>query len=701
MRPLSSKLLAVVIASTMLTVMFAAFVSAPVSATTPPPAFLDGFMYRKMHDILPSAGAGAGYAVGIKVYNGTGTDGVETVDGVEMGKVYLGATAQGDFDDIRFTGDDAQTILPCWRESYTLDDNAVFWVNLFYDVSTVTQSIYVYWGYPLAVEPSCGETTFQFFDHFNNSYWQKQGVIIPIPATDWHFTEPTVLYETGRHLLTGTGEVFKLWYRAQHADMGTYLGYIRYAESEDGWNWVETTIMTADPDVTGNHLALPFVCHVGSYYYLYIHGHLLTACDVWRSSNGVTGWTLLRANTLVSDASPAWDSLIIGNSFVWYESGTWYMTYDANSVVAHEQWQTGLATSPDGMTWTKYVGNPIIGNASYFAGGFHVQKVGSTYYAWGQATRDPDGYLDNFDRWQSTDLHSWTRAAGWEWTIPRELPTEAWEICDPSMIYAKGNIWIYYLAASSPGNWNGISLALVGMPFDQLVQTQENQAYNKTLKWTSAAIAQMTVVDSWATITGLTGWEQMETIKQDFGPGINVRTDGAYSTSPSAGTGSRVCLNNEHYPTGVTLQVATVYVNSANQIGVFDGSATTVTTDISGGVAKWDLKWIVGSVSLFRDGVEALNSPVTTNVPTNSDMTLVYDALNATATFTLNSTFVRPYVASEPEHDVWCALEIYGVTPPPTPGPAGNYGDMAWIFIFLAMGAIFLGFIVKKSEELK
>lgn len=74
-----------------------------------------------------------------------------------------------DFGDIRFTDDGGSTELDYWMESKTDGDNAVFWVEISGDLSTVAKTIYIYYDKPDATTTSNGDNTFLFFDDFNDS----------------------------------------------------------------------------------------------------------------------------------------------------------------------------------------------------------------------------------------------------------------------------------------------------------------------------------------------------------------------------------------------------------------------------------------------------------------------------------------------------------------------------------------------------
>ena len=122
-------------------------------------AWLTGWSYRKSHVINYAAGAGTLYQKQITVHYGSGTDSDKDV--------YLNSHSRTDFGDVRFTDNDQTTLLDYWMESKVDSNNAVFWVEVADDLSTVAATIYVYYGKADATTTSNGPTTFIFFDDFN------------------------------------------------------------------------------------------------------------------------------------------------------------------------------------------------------------------------------------------------------------------------------------------------------------------------------------------------------------------------------------------------------------------------------------------------------------------------------------------------------------------------------------------------------
>lgn len=199
--------------------------------------WLTGWDYRKSHLITASAGAGTGYQVGIKVYKTTGTDGTETVNGVTMGKVYVGSDCLDNFNDIRFTDDDGDTLLDFWLDPDYLVSatSAVFWVEV-KDTLESNATIYVYYGNSGAASASNGANTFLLFDHFDDTsldvaLWTEfeygGGTVTEPAGTDVLLdVAPGVTNQNAgiQTVATFTNGVAMLAKRKQAADNGYYIG---------------------------------------------------------------------------------------------------------------------------------------------------------------------------------------------------------------------------------------------------------------------------------------------------------------------------------------------------------------------------------------------------------------------------------------------------------------------------------------------
>lgn len=235
--------------------------------------------------------------------------------------------------------------------------------------------------------------------------WQKQGVIVPGIASDFAtggagtFNGSQILFEGNAQILSGN--VYKMWFGVGPF---TTSGSIAYAESTDGINWTRrgTNVISGflNPSVIKN----------GSTYFLYAQSGSSTPFAVYTSTDGVN-WTQQSSTVLSRGAGGSWDAFSL-YYFVPVQilNGTWSALYGASN--ASGVWSVGLATSSDGIVWTKYVNNPVIAGSNALSGkqvftSPAISNVSGTWYMWGasylQAADPTDTIL-----WSSPDLINWT-----------------------------------------------------------------------------------------------------------------------------------------------------------------------------------------------------------------------------------------------------------------------------------------------------
>jgi PKD repeat protein len=126
-------------------------------------------------------------------------------------------------------------------------------------------------------------------------------------------------------------------------------------------------------------------------------------------------WTKYSSNPVMDIGSPgSWDDLYIENPFILKDGATYKMWFSGTDSVS-QLWKIGYATSPDGITWTKYGPNPVV---TLGAGGSWddsyvwaptVIKDGGTYKMWYSGS-DGSNYRIGFAT--SPDGIAWTKYAG-------------------------------------------------------------------------------------------------------------------------------------------------------------------------------------------------------------------------------------------------------------------------------------------------
>lgn len=183
-------------------------------------------------------------------------------------------------------------------------------------------------------------------------------------------------------------------------DYDPYFSY-SYSELQNG---------TVSPLLTKDAVNSPLLSgsYFGSVVYnsssLVLFHPVISDGDIHRatSSNGLT-WA--DTGSVVQGAGGAG----IDVCSAWKESDTWYMLYRSNEWGGDKS--IGLATSADGITWTKEATNPVIehGDIGAWCIGdidpWGIIKVGATYYLW---VNDVDEVPRQTGLMTSTDLINWT-----------------------------------------------------------------------------------------------------------------------------------------------------------------------------------------------------------------------------------------------------------------------------------------------------
>jgi len=112
----------------------------------------------------------------------------------------------------------------------------------------------------------------------------------------------------------------------------------------------------------GGTASMPVVLFDGATYRMwYAGGRGVNEEDIGyaTSPDGVT-WTKHPSNPVLRRDLGAWDAYLMWPIAVVFHGGTYHLWYSAFAAPLQQVERTGYATSPDGVTWTKYSGNPIL-----------------------------------------------------------------------------------------------------------------------------------------------------------------------------------------------------------------------------------------------------------------------------------------------------------------------------------------------------
>jgi hypothetical protein len=252
----------------------------------------------------------------------------------------------------------------------------------------------------------------------------------------------TESYESNRAscraiVVMGTNN-YRMWYEALDDDQ---TDRIAYATSTDGITWTKYGIVMAPSQAWENSEISPdSVLYENGLFKMWYHGGAQWIGGVYTaresigyatSSDGIT-WTNYAGNPILSlGASGTWDSGNVAAGPVFNLSamglGTGYrMYYNGEPPTPANHRGLGMATSPDGMAWTKYSGNPVI---PYGFG------ANSNYDGWQGAIIYQDGF---WHIWyslidQSAGLNYAYSRDGITWIDPGDVNPVLTRPTDPSL----------------------------------------------------------------------------------------------------------------------------------------------------------------------------------------------------------------------------------------------------------------------------
>lgn len=281
--------------------------------------------------------------------------------------------------------------------------------------------------------------------------WTKNPVpVINGAANTWeHYgvAEPAIIID---------GATYKMWYSSGSPPPNTVVS-LGYATSPDGVNWTKHTanpVMTAGPAGSFDEKAVlsPHVIKDSNIYKMWYTGWDNSPLNLNRigyatSTDGIN-WTKFSSNAVIDlgTAPGAFDKYSCASPWVIKDSSVYHMWYVGVGDAPDYTWTIGYASSPDGINWSKYSGNPILSPSntpswdSAKIGAPAVIKDNGFYKIWFAAHQSKEqtldkaqiGYAGNF--FVSTNENNssafrpvlYPNPASGFYTIEADLPTSAY-----------------------------------------------------------------------------------------------------------------------------------------------------------------------------------------------------------------------------------------------------------------------------------
>jgi len=223
------------------------------------------------------------------------------------------------------------------------------------------------------------------------------------------------------------------------------------------------TKYAGNPVVTERGAYQPEVVKVGGTYHMFYTfrtppGGPYTTIEI-RHRTSPDGITWSAATTVLTAGAPgSWDDAGVYVDSVMYDGGVFKMWYTGRQTSPPPTKNAiGYATSPDGITWTKHPGNPVLVSGvapawdSQFVREASVVKVGSTYHMWYAGT----------SAWPAFSIGYATSPDGLAWTKHPANPVlgpgapASWEdahVYGPQVVHYNGYFHMWYSAGDGPAN---------------------------------------------------------------------------------------------------------------------------------------------------------------------------------------------------------------------------------------------------------
>lgn len=159
----------------------------------------------------------------------------------------------------------------------------------------------------------------------------------------------------------------------------------------------------------------------------------------------ITDFTAWNNNPVFSGTgSDTWDQKIRERGYILHEDGVYYMWYTGYKGNESAEKHLGLATSPDGLTWTKYKDNPIYDSG--WVEDMSVIKHDGTYFMFAEGRGDTAHLMI------STDRINWEEKGPLDIRKSNGEPLGKGAFGTPAIWY-EGGVWYLFYERDDLGIW--------------------------------------------------------------------------------------------------------------------------------------------------------------------------------------------------------------------------------------------------------
>ena len=227
------------------------------------------------------------------------------------------------------------------------DSSAVLDPCVLKDTDGTFKMYYVGYGNTSNGNPNIGLATSR--DGINWTKYAGNPVLAPSESYDGYMWEARVIKDN---------DTYKMWYQA--ANNASSPMSTNYATSSDGIRW---TKYSGNPVLTptagswdASYAGVRYVIKANNVYNMYYETNTAVGNDGLATSSDGINWTKYSGNPILTSSPGQWDyANDIPNVIL--KNGVYYIYYSTNSGPPS---RVGLATSTDGMNFTKDTSSPII-----------------------------------------------------------------------------------------------------------------------------------------------------------------------------------------------------------------------------------------------------------------------------------------------------------------------------------------------------